>query len=120
MKMTNADERKRQIEERRAKTYHGHALHTDEDIYGGRFATINTTTVVGTKPTVEYPAMPDGPWKSEPIGTEAPLGYSVEDQEPVGETFEVAASQTGETATPAPPPGHVITSGGGAGFKRRF
>jgi hypothetical protein len=124
MKMTNADERKRQIEERRAKTYHGHALHTDEDIYGGRFATSNTTTVVGTSPTVEYPAMPDGPWKNNPYPEEPlidgrgegdRLGYEIDRPDMVSTSAVEAAS------APASEPSHVITDAGVARkFIRRF
>jgi hypothetical protein len=95
--MNNADdipqsERRRiMVEERRGKTYMGHALDAELEM-GGRFARVNTTTVVGSAP-IQYPAQPaTSPWHSEPIGPEPPLGYSVDDQEPVGEMFERAPS----------------------------
>jgi hypothetical protein len=75
-------------EERRLKTYMGHAQHTGEDIYGGRFAKVNTTTVIGAAPA-SYPAQPaTAPWASNPYPDEPPLGYSVDAHEPVGEVFE--------------------------------
>jgi hypothetical protein len=46
-------------------------------------------TVIGATATISYPQQTAGsPWKEEPIGQEPPLGYSVEDQEPVGELHE--------------------------------
>src|SRR6516165_12133486 len=82
------DRRVREADERRRSTYHGHAL-DDEPELGGRFKKVNTTTVVGRSP-VSYPQQPEGsPWRSDPCPIEPPLGYSVEELEPVGEKHEV-------------------------------
>jgi hypothetical protein len=62
----------------------------------GRFA--------GMKPEMgpRYPKLPDGsPWAhQEPV--EPPLGYSIEDQPPTGEPFEIDASRTAAPAHPSP------------------
>jgi hypothetical protein len=76
------------LEERRLRTYHGHARHTDEDLYSGRFKQVTTTNVVGSGP-ISYPQQPTGsPWAKDECPPEPSLGYSVEEQEPVGEMFE--------------------------------
>src|SRR5262245_9480182 len=116
--MNNADEisqaekRRILIEERRMRTYHGHALDADLEM-GGRFSKVNTTTVVGATP-IQYPAQPStSPWHHDPCPTEPPLGYSVEEQEAVGEMFERASTTAApEVEEPPSPPDHVITSGG--------
>jgi hypothetical protein len=126
--MNNADdipqsERRRILaEERRLRTYHGQAQASIDDERGGRFAySGNTTTVTGASP-VSYPAQPAGsPWHHDPIGTEPPLGYSVDEQEPVGEPFEVAASTTGErgsTSTPVSEGPAMSTHADDAGVRR--
>jgi hypothetical protein len=103
--MNNADEisqaekRRILIEERRMRTYHGHALDADLEM-GGRFSRVNTTTVVGSSP-IQYPAQPPtSPWHHDPCPPEPPLGYSVDEQDPVGEVFERAHS----AASPVEPP----------------
>jgi len=70
-------------------TYFQHAQ-TDPDLeLGGRFKKLIPSVVVGTGAGPVYPQQPEGsPWAKEPIGTEPPLGYSVEDHEPVGELHE--------------------------------
>jgi hypothetical protein len=91
--MNNAAEKRRiMAEERRMRTYHGHAQANIDEDRGGRFAVEGKATVIGSGP-ISYPAQPSGsPWHSEPIGTEPPLGYSVGDQEPVGEVHEREAT----------------------------
>jgi hypothetical protein len=57
---------------------------------GGRFSA--SAHVVGTTPTVDYPAAA-GPWAgADPVPDEAPLGESVEDMIPTGTPTEVAVS----------------------------
>src|SRR5262249_6881949 len=74
-------------EERRLKTYIGHALDAELEM-GGRFAKVHTTTVTGSSP-ISYPTQPThSPWHSNPYPEEPPLGFSVEEMEPVGEPFE--------------------------------
>jgi hypothetical protein len=77
---------------REAATYHSIAMAGVDDERGGRYATSGSKqTVIGASP-IAYPAQPAGsPWAKEPIGTEPPLGYSVDEQDPVGEMFERAA-----------------------------
>ncbi len=55
----------------------------------GRFA--KASTVVGTTPTVQYPAGPN--WSAGPApGVEPPLAFDVNELEPVGTAQEIAAS----------------------------
>ena len=91
--MNNADdipqsERRRiMAEERRLKTYMGHAQHTDDDLYGGRFKQVTTTNVIGSNP-INYPQQPTGsPWAKdecppEPLidgrGEGNTLGYEID------------------------------------------
>jgi hypothetical protein len=96
--MNNADEisqaerRLIMADERRGRTYNGHALDDELDL-GGRFAKVNTTTVVGAGP-VSYPQQPQGsPWHSDACPPEPALGFSVDEIEPVGEVHEVRQSQ---------------------------
>jgi hypothetical protein len=105
-RMSNSDEisqaeRRRMIEERRLKTYHGHAMSAVDDERGGRYAIEdNKQTVIGSSPIV-YPAQPAGsPWASDPVGLEPPLGYSIEAQETTGEPHEIAASMASQEQVP--------------------
>jgi hypothetical protein len=69
----------------------------------GRFAAREKANVVGT---TEYPGLTYGwgpNWSHDPVPPEPPLGFSVEDHEPVGEKFEVEASLGGEPTTEANP-----------------
>ena len=85
--ISQTEKRRIMIEERRAKTYHGHAMDADLEM-GGRYAKVHSTTVVGSSP-VSYPAQPPtSPWHHDPCPPEPPLGYSVDDVEPVGEVHE--------------------------------
>src|SRR6516162_1790948 len=92
----------KEADERRRRTLHGHALDGEPEL-GGRFSKVSTTTVVGTSP-VSYPQQPEGsPWRSDPCPIEPPLGYSVDEQEPVGEMFERASSVDGTSAVEGNP-----------------
>jgi len=95
----NERERRKLIEERRLKTYHGHAQHTDEDIYSGRYASVNTTVVTGAAPGSAFPQLPDGPWAKNELPDEPPLGLAIDEQEAVGEPHEIAASQSATLAS---------------------
>src|SRR6516162_8899531 len=89
--ISQAERRRIMADERRMKSYHGHAL-DDEPELSGRFAKVSTTTVVGRGP-VNYPAQPEGsPWRSDPVPPEMPLGIDINVQEPTGEKHEVEAS----------------------------
>src|SRR5262249_28873899 len=89
--ISQREKRRILIEERRMRTYQGHALDADLDL-GGRFAKVHTTTVTGSSP-ISYPPHPThSPWHSNPCPPEPPLGYSVEEMEPVGERTASATS----------------------------
>jgi hypothetical protein len=63
----------------------------------GRKALANIHT--GSEKFVAYPPQPDtSPWSGPQPGPEPPLGYSVEDQIPVGEAFEVQRSLAAQSA----------------------
>jgi hypothetical protein len=54
---------------------------------GGRFASeLKTEASVPRQPA-------SSPWSNDPVGVEPPLGYSIQDMEPVGEAFEIAESE---------------------------
>src|SRR5262245_17680492 len=97
--MNRADEismaEKRRIisKERRLKTYHAVAQSSIDDDRGGRFAAQSKITVVGTTP-ISYPRQPESSPANQAAMSppEPPLGYSVNDQEPTGEKFEIEAS----------------------------
>src|SRR5262245_62969351 len=91
--IAQAVRRRIMAEERRLKTYMGHALDAELEM-GGRFAKVRTTTVTGSSP-ISYPTQPThSPWHSNPYPEEPPLGYSVDAMEPVGEPHERTASAT--------------------------
>ena len=76
-----------------------------EEVLGaqGRFA--EGARVTGSDPAAQYPRLPDSsPWAMQ-NAVEPPLGYSVEEVEPVGEAHEVAASFPVEALAPAARPG---------------
>jgi hypothetical protein len=77
------------IEERHLRTYHGHAQSAVDEDRGGRFAFSGSpTTVTGSSP-ISYPTQPaHSPWAKDACPQEPPLGFSVEEMEPVGEPFE--------------------------------
>jgi hypothetical protein len=58
----------------------------------GRFTAHERSTVIGSAPSpaTQYPAGPN--WTCDPVPPEEPLGYSVEDHEPVGQPHELKAS----------------------------
>jgi hypothetical protein len=82
-------ERRRILQQEQASTLFERAR-VAEQLDGER----SKSAVTGTKPTQDFPAIPSGPWSSTygQLRPEPPLGYSVEDQEPTGEAFEVARS----------------------------
>ena len=81
------------LENDRKATYHSIAQSAVDDDRGGRFAFSDSkATVTGSSP-IAYPQQPPtSPWHSDPCPPEPPLGYSIEDQEPVGEVFEQQAA----------------------------
>jgi hypothetical protein len=59
---------------------------------GGRFSP-SKPVVIG-QDTLRYPSQPSGPWRRDPVPTEPPLGFSVNDQEAVGTPSEIEASRS--------------------------
>jgi hypothetical protein len=70
-------------------TYHGVAQTSVDDDRGGRFSKVTTTTVIGTS-RIQYPRQPENsPANQAALASdEPPLGFSVNDMEPVGEIHE--------------------------------
>ena len=121
--ISHKEKREVLLNDRLATTYHLVAQAALNDERGGRYAagSGSKASVVGSSP-VSYPAQPIGsPWHSDPCPPEPPLGYSVDEMEPVGEMFERAStSAASEVEEPPSPSGH---SGGDVGrppgFRRR-
>jgi hypothetical protein len=73
--------------QREGTTMHQHAQSAANDEAGGRFASVNPTTVIGVQPLPTYPQLPaNSPWHgSDPVPDEPPLGYRIDavpEQEP--------------------------------------
>jgi hypothetical protein len=119
--ISQAERRRIMSEERRMKTYHGHALDGEPEL-SGRFAKVSTTTVVGRSPGSIYSRQPAGsPWANDPVPPEMPLGIDINAQEPTGELHEQKASITDGTSVIKGGPGAVMSSPprSGRGFRRR-
>jgi hypothetical protein len=70
-------------------TYFQHAQADPELELGGRFKKLTPSSVTGTSPMSVVPQQPENsPWRCDPVPPEMPLGYSVNEQEPVGEIHE--------------------------------
>jgi hypothetical protein len=61
------------------------------DETGGRYRATETTQITGSKTTSDVLVAPA--WSRERAGEEPPLGYSINDQEPVGTPAEIKAAQ---------------------------
>jgi hypothetical protein len=89
--LSQAFKRKILAEDRdRMASYLDHARSSIDDERGGRFAAASPTrTVVGTSP-MTYPRLPLTAPSNQAamVGDEPPLGFSVNDMEPVGEIHE--------------------------------
>jgi hypothetical protein len=105
--ISQGERRRIMAEDRRAKTYFGQAQHADDDL-GGRYAKVHSTTVVGSS-AISYPAQPStSPWHHDACPPEPPLGFSVEEMEPVGEPHERTASATKSSVTARAQAGEVL------------
>jgi hypothetical protein len=73
----------------RLASYLDHANASADDLAGGRFAAVNKTTVTGASP-ISYPRLPANSPSNQAVMVpdEGPLGFSVNDHEPVGEPHE--------------------------------
>ena len=65
---------------REGTTFHQQAF--ADEVNQGRFAAIGVPTVVGAQPLPKYPAA--AAHQADPVGPELPLGYSVDQVEPIG------------------------------------
>ncbi len=88
---------------------------------GGRFAQLARRkggakpSVVGQSPTIQYPRLPAGsPWSGPDNPLEPPLGWSVEDMEPVGTAEEIAKGLAASLQAPTPSQGGVVETGDAA------
>lgn len=88
-------ERRRILAEDRMSTYHALAQSSIDDERGGRYAAASRpATFVGAGP-VSYPKLPEDSPSNQlaKMPDEPSLGYSVDDQDPIGEAFEQEASK---------------------------
>jgi hypothetical protein len=94
--ISQREKRRILAEDRKASSYMAHAAANVDEDRGGRYAAIEKpSTVVGAS-SISYPTQPEGsPWANDPIGLEPPLGFSVEDHDPVGELHERGDASTG-------------------------
>jgi hypothetical protein len=84
-----------------ATTFHQQAMIGLALEQGGRFA--KDTIVTGAEPAVQYPRQPSGPWASDPVPAEEPLGFAIDAMEAVGTAAEIEAS-LGRSAAPVASP----------------
>ena len=70
--ISQAEGRRIIAEERRGRTYQGHAIASANDERGGRFALSGkATSVTGSRPASEYPRQPEhSPWHRDPLPPE--------------------------------------------------
>jgi hypothetical protein len=92
-----------------------HQINIDLGIETGAHA-VNAATVTGATPIPKYPAA--GAHQSDPVGTEPPLGFSVDDLEPSTNQLPppVAVEEPGPASADAPSPcplGDVQRTGAG-------
>ena len=112
----------------RGGTYFSHGQAAADTELGGRYGVINKPIVSGNEAATKYPRLPEGnPWSgTADMGTEPFTGYAIDEQEPVGEAFEVQKSMQGQASSSAasdedvaPPAVHPPICAGGASKKRR-
>jgi len=81
----------------------------------GRFAPVRPQLVVGADPGPQYPSAAY-PFQCDPTGIEPPLGFSVDDQVPVGEPHDIekAAQILSEQTSASPAPSWADAGASGA------
>jgi hypothetical protein len=111
--ISQSEKRRILAEDRKARsTYFQHAQSVIDEDRGGRFSAAGSSPKVVGASSISYPAQPEGsPWRSDPVPAEMPLGYSVDEQEPVGELHERTASTTAASA---------VEDGASKKFRRRI
>jgi hypothetical protein len=108
---------------REGTTFHQHAQAFADEVNQGRFAAIGVPTVTGSTPVPSYPAA--GAHQFDPCGPEPPLGYSVDQVEPIEPSTFVSSVE--ETCAPAGaahaadnlPPASAESSDAGASFSQQ-
>jgi hypothetical protein len=126
--VSQAEKRRILADDRKVRaTFHSIASAGMDDERGGRFSALNKPSVTGSDPTVMVPRQPLGsPWHSDPLGKEAPLGFSVEDQPPTGEAWEVQKSIDDLASSPSAhggdetPTSLVVGEGKSVGVKPKW
>jgi hypothetical protein len=106
--LQDADVRRQQQEQTRAGTFFSHAQAAANDTAGGRFGSLGSPHVVGSQATPRYPAAPDH--QRDPVGTEPPLGVSVNDM-PIEPSALIPCAEQLGGAVAAPPSSSSLSSG---------
>jgi hypothetical protein len=94
---------------REGTTFHQFGQSQAHDEAGGRYASISPISVVGADPTLKYPAA--AAHQADPVGIEPPLGYSVDQVEPIEPSTVIpVVVEAGAPAVEAPEPGVQATT----------
>jgi hypothetical protein len=106
-----------QNDERVRKVAYQTIAAAEADAVGGRFAARERSTVIGSGP-VNYPVLPaSSPWANDPLPASEPLGFAIDEMEPVGtaqeieQSLQALASQGGEGINSESPPSAPPSSG---------
>jgi len=78
---------------------------------GGRFAKLHSPTITGALPGPQVPQQPPtSPFHHDPVGSEPPLGFAVDEMVPVGTEVEIERSIAAldEPASHAPAPSPAV------------
>jgi hypothetical protein len=95
--LQDADLRRRQ-QQAQGGTFFAHGVAQANELSGGRFGATGVPTVTGATPVPNYPTA--GAHQSDPVGTEPPLGFSVDQVEPI-ESSAVSLLSAEDTGAPA-------------------
>jgi hypothetical protein len=106
---------------REGTTFHQHAQAFADEVNQGRFAATGVPTVTGSTPIPKYPAA--AAHQADPVGTEPPLGFSVNDLEPsmgtTRPTEDTGAPAGAAAAAERLPPGSAQSGDAGASFSQQ-
>jgi hypothetical protein len=95
------NDRRVREQQQQTGTFFSHGVSQALDTAGGRYgAAMGAPNVTGATPIPKYPAA--AAHQADPVGTEPPLGFSVNDLEPSAGLS--AAEATGGAAAPSAPP----------------
>jgi hypothetical protein len=95
-------------EQQRGGTFHQYAQSTANDEAGGRFAAVNSVSVVGAEPVVKYPAA--AAHQADPVPTEPPTGYDINEMLPLEPSAPPCVEDTGAPAGAAASLGNLPPS----------